>query len=85
MEIPHEFQAVLRRYLPYAGPGDLTPGDDLTSLGLDSMGVVQLMVDLEDGYDLELPDDILSEETFATVGSLWLTLSFLLDAARIGF
>nr|WP_062332924.1 phosphopantetheine-binding protein [Herbidospora sakaeratensis] len=84
MEIPHEFQTILRRHLPYAGPGDLAPGDDLTALGLDSMGVVQLLVDLEDGYDRELPDDILDEETFATVGSLWARLSALLDAARAG-
>lgn len=84
MEIPHEFQTILRRHLPYAGPGDLSPDDELTALGLDSMGVVQLLVDLEDSYDQELPDDILDEETFATVGSLWARLSALLDSAPAG-
>ncbi|GAA1007819.1 hypothetical protein Aple_043890 [Acrocarpospora pleiomorpha] len=84
MEMPHEFQAILRRHLPYAEPGELSPGDELTALGLDSMGVVQLLVDLEDGYDLELPDDILDEETFATVGSLWAALAVLLESARVG-
>ena len=78
VEIPHEFQDILRPHLPYANSGDLTAPDELTGLGLDSMGVVQLLADLEDHYDLELPDDILNEETFATVGSLWLALSTLL-------
>ncbi|MEV7966985.1 phosphopantetheine-binding protein [Sphaerisporangium sp. NPDC088356] len=63
--------------MPYAESGDLSPFDDLAGLGLDSMGVVQLLVALEDGYDIELPDDILDEETFATVGSLWRALSAL--------
>lgn len=78
MEIPHEFQDILRPHLPYANSGDLADDDELASLGLDSMGVVQLLADLEDHFDTELPDDILNEETFATAGSLWRVLSTLL-------
>lgn len=80
-EIPQEFQEILRPHLPYANSGDLAAEDELAALGLDSMGVVQLLADLEDRYELELPDDILNEETFATVGSLWLVLSSLLLAS----
>ena len=82
VEIPDEFQDILRPHLPYANSGELTAGDELTSFGLDSMGVVQLLADLEDHYDLELPDDILNEETFATVGSLWQVLSSLVDPKK---
>ncbi|GAA3829026.1 hypothetical protein GCM10022226_57300 [Sphaerisporangium flaviroseum] len=78
LEIPQRFQNILRRHLPYADSGEFSAADELAGLGLDSMGVVQLLVDLEDGYEIELPDDILDEETFATVGSLWRALSALL-------
>ena len=77
MEIPRTFQEVLRPHLPFADSGELTDSDELASLGLDSMSIVQLLGDLEDRYGVELPDDILNEATFATVGSLWRTLSTL--------
>jgi acyl carrier protein len=77
VEIPQDFQDLLRRYLPYADPGRLRPSDELVRLGLDSIGVVRLLTDIEDGYQIEFPDDIVNEETFATAGSLWHALSTL--------
>ncbi|MFI6298514.1 phosphopantetheine-binding protein [Nonomuraea sp. NPDC050790] len=71
LEIPDDFQRILRPHLPYADSGAFEARDELAGLGLDSMGVVQLLVDIENGYAVALPDDILDEETFATVGSLW--------------
>ncbi|MER5651252.1 phosphopantetheine-binding protein [Streptosporangium sp. NPDC002524] len=65
-------------HLPYAETGGLTARDELSALGLDSMGVVRLLVDIENGYAVELPDDLLDEATFATVGSLWGALSTLM-------
>jgi len=75
VEIPEKFQDILRQHLPYADTGDLAPANELAGLGLDSMSIVQLLGDIENGYDVELPDDILNEDTFATVGSLWQTLA----------
>lgn len=72
--IPENFQELLRPHLPFADAGSLAGTDELTALGLDSMGVVQLLADFEEGFGVELPDDILNEETFATVGSLWSAL-----------
>lgn len=81
-QIPFGFQDFLRPHLPYADTGELTSADELASLGLDSMSVVQLLADFEDRHDIELPDDILNEETFATVGSLWDVLrEFLPDGS----
>ena len=82
-EIPSRFLETLRPHLPYAGGGDLTAADDLAALGLDSMGVVRLLVDLEENYELDLPDELLTEETFSTVGSLWATLSRLVGADKL--
>jgi acyl carrier protein len=78
-EIPNSFHKILVPHLPFAAGDDLAATDDLTSLGLDSMGVVALLVDLEQEYDVELPDDILNEATFATVGSLWAAVSKVVD------
>jgi acyl carrier protein len=39
------------------------------------MGVVQLLVDLEDRFNVELSDEVLDESTFTTVGSLWAAVS----------
>jgi acyl carrier protein len=80
VEIPLEFQDVLRPHLPYAESGEISASDELVNLGLDSMGVVRLLADLEDRYEMELPDDVLNEETFATAGSLWRTVSTLVTS-----
>ncbi|MBD0738772.1 MULTISPECIES: phosphopantetheine-binding protein [unclassified Streptomyces] len=74
-EIPRTFQDVLLPRLPYAEGDELTADADLAALGLDSMGVVQLLADLEDRFGVELDDELLTEETFATVGSLWATVA----------
>jgi acyl carrier protein len=79
--IPEKLQDILRSHLPYADSGDLAESDELASLGLDSMGMVRLLAAIEDSYDVELPDDILNEDTFATVGSLWRTLSVLVPSS----
>jgi acyl carrier protein len=84
LEIPHTFQDILRPHLPFADSGDLVESNELASLGLDSMSIVGLLADIEDRFDVELPDDILNEATFATVGSLWQALSPLLTSDSNG-
>ena len=69
--IPVAFRKTLLTHLPYAASDELAASDDLTALGLNSMGVVQLLTDLEETFGLELPDELITEETFETVGSLW--------------
>lgn len=71
MNVPQGFRKALLPHLPFADSEELAADDDLAALGLDSMGVVQLLSDLEETFGLELPDELISEETFATVGSLW--------------
>lgn len=71
MDIPRTFCQTVLAHLPYADSDELAATDELAALGLDSMGVVQLLTDLEDAYGLELPDEMITEETFQTVGSLW--------------
>lgn len=77
MDIPDAFRKTLLTHLPYADGAELSADDNLRALGLDSMGVVQLLTDLEEVFALELPDDVLTDETFDTVGSLWRSISAL--------
>lgn len=74
MDIPDDFQHLIRTHLPFADSGALTAEQSLSDLGLDSMGLVALMADLEDHYDVELSDEFVAESTFESVGALWLAL-----------
>ncbi|THV30312.1 acyl carrier protein [Glycomyces paridis] len=56
-------------------------GDDtrlFEDLSLDSTSILGLMVNLEDALEIEIDPDSISEEHFATFGSL---TGFLLEAA----
>ena len=55
------------RALKDAGIGD---GDSLHALGLTSMTTVSLMLALEDAFNVEFPDALLSAQTFGSVASI---------------
>jgi nodulation protein F len=71
-----QFEVLLREYLPFL-PADqeLLPDLDLRGFGLDSLGVVDLLVSLESAYRVRVTDDALSMDTFRTPAVLWETLS----------
>ena len=43
---------------------------DLYELGLTSHASVNVMLALEDAFDIEFPDELLRKSTFASVGSI---------------
>jgi acyl carrier protein len=71
------FVTLLTPFLKFAGDQELAPASRLRDLGLDSMRAVELLFAIEDEYDIELPDDKLTDATFDTAGSLWLTIDAL--------
>jgi acyl carrier protein len=75
-----QFESILRARLPCL-PADepLTADLGLRAYGLDSIGVVDLLVALENAYNVRLPKEATSMETFATAGVLWRTLSKFLS------
>ncbi|MEW1870489.1 MULTISPECIES: phosphopantetheine-binding protein [Streptomyces] len=78
------FEALLEAQLgPVAGTG-LTADDDLFEKGLDSVGVVALVVAAEETYGIVFPDEALDRETFRTPGSLWATICGLLSPVPDG-
>ncbi|MEU0008763.1 acyl carrier protein [Streptomyces sp. NPDC006314] len=65
------FTEMLKPFLPFLGDQPITADTPLRELGLDSMQAIELMFTLEDTFGVQLPDDALTEETFATAGNLW--------------
>lgn len=73
------FEDLLRGFLPFLGTDEpLTEDASLHDLGLDSLGIVELLAGLESGYDVRFQDDALGKETFETPAVLWKVLSGLL-------
>ncbi|PYC66973.1 phosphopantetheine-binding protein [Streptomyces tateyamensis] len=82
MSWDQQFEDLLRKFLPFIGADEtLTADTDLRDLGLDSLGTVELLAQLEELYGVRFLDDALSLETFATPGVLWSTLSDIRAAA----
>jgi acyl carrier protein len=62
---------ILRTHLRLADDRPEIPMDArLEDLGLDSMGAINVLLDIEDTFDVSFPDEMLTEETFRTAASL---------------
>jgi len=48
----------------------LSAGDDLFAAGLDSTAVVSVMLALEDRFDIEIPDRLLTRRSFSSLAAL---------------
>lgn len=61
------FLGILHSYLRQLGDGNtLTMESNLYELGLDSMAAVNLLLELEEIYEVIFPDALLTESTFET-------------------
>ncbi|MFD5478825.1 phosphopantetheine-binding protein [Streptomyces hawaiiensis] len=78
---PDTFESLLRAYLPLL-PTESPLAEDasLAQLGLDSLGTVGMLVELEETFEVTIPDESLTPETFATPIVLWRTVDSLLTA-----
>lgn len=50
---------------------------ELKDLGLDSLASIELLLDLEEHYEIAFPDELLTEETFSTASTLWAIINKL--------
>lgn len=48
-----------------------TKDKDLKELGLDSLASIELLLEIEEAYDIVFPDELLTEDTFSSGGNLW--------------
>ncbi|TDP90594.1 acyl carrier protein [Labedaea rhizosphaerae] len=65
------FTELLAPFLKFGKDKQITPESNLRALGLDSMRSIELLFAIEDTYGISLPDDEMTDATFATAGSLW--------------
>ena len=78
---PAEFEAQLRPHCRLLGESEaLDPGAPLPELGVDSLAVVELIVQLEDAFEVSFPDEALTPEVFATPVTVWRAVQRLLPA-----
>ena len=76
------YEQVIRPHLPKSAGRRLETDDLLADLGLDSLEVIQLLLDIEGGYNIAFPDELLTAETFQTVGSLWQVITDVVGEQR---
>lgn len=63
----------LRQIITRVGPVDATeldPEANLYDLGLTSHGTVTLMLELEDAFAVEFPDETLTKDTFSSLSRI---------------
>ena len=66
---------------PDLDPDELKLDSRLEDFGFDSLALLQLIVQLEEAFELSMPDEAFSPETFESVESLWLVVRGLLEHA----
>lgn len=56
---------------------------DLYAAGLSSFASVQLMLGLEEAFDLEFPDHLLNRKSFVSIAAIETTLSTILEDRKV--
>jgi acyl carrier protein len=77
----NDLEPILRRHLTLlAADAELAEDADLAELGLDSMTAINLMLDLEQGFGVRFPDEMLDPEVFRSPRRLAEAIHALLAA-----
>ena len=76
-----DIRDVLDKYGKLVVPArDVSDDTDLFTVGLTSHATVNVMLGLEDLYDVEFPEELMKKSTFSSVNSLASALSSLVAA-----
>lgn len=67
-----KLEQILRAHARFLRAGiDIDPELSLASLGVDSLDIIELIVQIEGEFDMEIPPDRVTPETFSTPASIW--------------
>lgn len=73
-----EFEQVLRPHLRLLDPGEPIPFDtEFVAIGVDSLDTINLLLDIEDTFEVAFPTALLSAEVFRTPSTLEQALASL--------
>jgi acyl carrier protein len=56
---------------------------DLYATGLSSFASVQLMLGIEEAFDIEFPDNLLNRKSFASIAAIEKTVDQILNARKV--
>jgi acyl carrier protein len=56
---------------------------DLYAAGLSSFASVQLMLGLEEAFDVEFPDHLLNRKSFASIGAIEATVKSIIEDRKV--
>lgn len=76
------FVAIVRSHARESAPGDKFD-TSFADLGITSLGTVQILVEVEDVFDIQFSDDLLTPEIFASPMSLWSAIETLTAGSHL--
>ncbi len=81
-EITNQIREILAEHarLP-VDPSTLDDADDLYDAGMTSHASVQVMLALEEGFDVEFPDSMLNRSVFSSINNICAAIGQLSQAA----
>lgn len=62
---------------------DVADDGDLYAAGLTSFASVQLMLALEEAFDMEFPDHLLNRKSFASIEAIERTVASILESRKV--
>jgi acyl carrier protein len=75
---PVKFDLLIRQHCRFVESGDdFEAQTPMHMLGVDSLEIVELIVDLEEQYNISFPEDFLTPQVFATPMTIWDATSLL--------
>jgi acyl carrier protein len=74
---------LLTPFLKFLNGRELGPDDSLRERGLDSMQSINVLFEIEDVFGVSLPDEDITDATFATPGTLWTAVSAQLERQEV--
>lgn len=82
MSVVETVQRILDLHAKMTVPASgLALDDDLYAAGMTSHASVNVMLAVEDAFEIEFPDELLTKATFCTIGSITCAVQGLLEVA----
>jgi len=62
---------------------DIGDDADLYAAGLSSFASVQLMLGIEEAFDIEFPDNLLNRKSFSSISAIEKTVTLIVDGRKV--